>query len=235
MIKEIRIIIVIFVSVSQLVCAQNKKKLPITNPKNVKTIPLPKERDYTNLSMKVGASNSVIFLARNTKDNNNVLGYCAGLTYDVNNFVRVTSLYTHFKPINIEPTWLNINANTFELNLEVMAKFPNNKTLLYPFAGLSYNTFKGFFTGQLDYLNLKEYYQVNSEIKNNWLGLNLGIGIEHQFDLMGVFIDYRMRVGKQDKVINIMDVCYTGGIKIKLPHGKLVKTLTHINDRFYWF
>lgn len=225
----------IFVCVSQLVWAQNKKKLPVSNPKNIKTIPLPKERDYTNLSMKVGASNSVIFLARNTKDNNNVLGYCAGLTYDVNNFVRVSSLYTHFKPINIEPTWLNIKANTFELNLEVMAKFPNNKTLLYPFAGLSYNTFEGFFTGQLDYLNLKEYYQVNSEIKNNWLGLNLGTGIEHQFDLMGIFIDYRMRVGKQDKVINIMDVCYTGGIKIKFPHGKLVKTLTHINDRFYWF
>jgi hypothetical protein len=235
MINQIRIVIVIFVCVAQLVCAQNKKMLPVTNPKNIKTIPLPKERDYTNLSMKAGASNSVIFLARNTKDNNNVLGYCAGLTYDVNNFVRVSSLYTHFKPINIEPTWLNIKANTFELNLEVMAKFPNNKTLLYPFAGLSYNTFEGFFTGQLDYLNLKEYYQVNSEIKNNWLGLNLGIGIEHQFDLMGVFIDYRMRVGKQDKVINIMDVCYTGGIKIKFPHGKLVKTLTHINDRFYWF
>lgn len=235
MIKQINILIVIFVCVSQLVWAQNKKKLPVSNPKNIKTIPLPKERDYTNLSMKVGASNSVIFLARNTKDNNNVLGYCAGLTYDVNNFVRVSSLYTHFKPINIEPTWLNIKANTFELNLEVMAKFPNNKTLLYPFAGLSYNTFEGFFTGQLDYLNLKEYYQVNSEIKNNWLGLNLGTGIEHQFDLMGIFIDYRMRVGKQDKVINIMDVCYTGGIKIKFPHGKLVKTLTHINDRFYWF
>ncbi len=228
-------LIVIFVCISQLICAQTKKKLPVTNSKNVKTIPLPKERDYTNLSMKAGANNSVIFLARNTKDNNNVLGYCAGLTYDVNNFVRVSSLYTHFKPINIEPTWFNIKANTFEVNLEVMAKFPNNKTLLYPFAGLSYNTFKGFFTGQLDYLNLKEYYKVNSEIKNNWLGLNLGTGIEHQFDLIGVFIDYRMRVGKQDKVINIMDVCYTGGIKIKFAYGKLVKTLTHINDRFYWF
>jgi len=228
-------LIVIFVCVSQLVWAQTKNKVPVKAPKNVKTIPLPKERDYTNLSMKVGANNSVIFLARNTKDNNNVLGYCGGFTYDVNDFVRVSSLFTHFKPINIEPTWLNIKANTFELNLEVMAKFPNNKTLLYPFAGFSYNTFKGFFTGQLDYLNLKEYYKVNSEIKNNWLGLNLGTGIEHQFDLIGIFIDYRMRVGKQDKVINIMDVCYTGGIKIKFPHGKLVKTLTHINDRFYWF
>ena len=233
--RQTRMLILIFVCVSQLVWAQTKNKVPVKAPKNVKTIPLPKERDYTNLSMKVGANNSVIFLARNTKDNNNVLGYCGGFTYDVNDFVRVSSLYTHFKPINIEPTWLNIKANTFELNLELMAKFPINKTLLYQFAGFSYNTFKGFFTGQLDYLNLKEYYKVNSEIKNNWLGLNLGTGIEHQFDLIGVFIDYRMRVGKQDKVINIMDVCYTGGIKIKFPYGKLVKTLTHINDRFYWF
>ena len=228
-------LIVFFVCLAQVVCGQDQKKLPVTAPKNIKKIPLPKERDYTNLSMKVGANNSVIFLARNTKDNNNVLGYCGGFTYDLNDFVRVSSLYTHFKPINIEPTWLNIKANTFELNLEVVAKFPNNKTLLYPFAGFSYNTFKGFFTGQLDYLNLKEYYKVNTEIRNNWLGLNLGTGIEHQFGLMGVFIDYRMRVGKQDKVINIMDVCYTGGLKIRFPYGKLVKTLTHINNRFYWF
>lgn len=204
-------------------------------PKKVISNPIVKEREYTKWSMKAGANISVIFLARNTKDKNNSPGYCGGFTYEVNNFVRVSTLYTRFRPINIEPTWLNVKANSYEMNLEVMAKFPNKKTLLYPFAGLSYNTFNGFFTGELDYLNLKEFYKSNTTIKNNWLGLNLGTGIEHNFGILGLFIDYRMRVGKQDGSINIMDVCYTGGLKIRFPYGKIAKSLDHINDRFYWF
>ena len=204
-------------------------------PKKVVIVPLAKERAYTKWSAKAGGNVSVIFLARNTKDNNNSPGLCGGLTYEVNNFLRISSLYSRFRPINIEPTWYNIKANTYEVNLEVVARFPNNKTLLYPFAGFSYNTFTGFFTGELDYLNLKEFYKANTTIKNNWLGLNLGIGIEHHFGILGIFVDYRMRVGKQDGSINIMDVCYTFGLKVRFPYGKLAKSLNHINDRFYWF
>lgn len=204
-------------------------------PKKVVIVPLVKERAYTKWSAKAGGNVSVIFLARNTKDNNNSPGLCGGLTYEVNNFLRISSLYSRFRPINIEPTWYNIKANTYEMNLEVVARFPNNKTLLYPFAGFSYNTFTGFFTGELDYLNLKEFYKANTTIKNNWLGLNLGTGIEHHFGILGIFVDYRMRVGKQDGSINIMDVCYTFGLKVRFPYGKLAKSLNHINDRFYWF
>ena len=204
-------------------------------PKKVVIVPLAKERAYTKWSAKAGGNVSVIFLARNTKDNNNSPGLCGGLTYEVNNFLRISSLYSRFRPINIEPTWYNIKANTYEMNLEVVARFPNKKTLLYPFAGFSYNTFSGFFTGELDYLNLKEFYKANTTIKNNWLGLNLGIGIEHHFGILGIFVDYRMRVGKQDGSINIMDVCYTFGLNVRFPYGKLAKSLNHINDRFYWF
>ena len=181
--------------------ATNKK----VTPKKAVLVPLAKERAYTKWSAKAGANLSVIFLARNTKDNNNSPGYFGGLTYEVNNFIRISSLYT------------------------------KKKTLLYPFAGFSYNTFSGFFTGELDYLNLKEFYKANTTIQNNWLGLNLGTGIEHNFGILGIFIDYRMRVGKQDGSINIMDVCYTGGLKVRFPYGKLAKSLDHINDRFYWF
>lgn len=194
-----------------------------------------KEQIYTPWSVKAGTSISVVYLARNIKDNNNEPGFCGGLTYEINHFVRITALYTHYTPINIEPTWLRVKANTYEANFEVIAKFPNQKTLLYPFAGFSYNTYTGFFTGQNDYLNLKEYYAVNSEVKNHWLGLNLGTGLEHHFGILGVFIDYRMRVGKQESAFNIMDVCYTGGVKVKLPYGKLAKSLSHTNDRFHWF
>ena len=194
-----------------------------------------KDPQYTRWSAKAGGNISVIFLARNIKDKNNEPGFCGGFTYEINNFVRISSLYSHFKPINIEPTWYNVKANTYEANLEVMAKFPNKKTLLYPFVGISFNTYKGFFTGQNDFLNLREFYPVNTTVKNNWLGLNLGTGIEHNFGILGLFLDYRMRVGKQDKEINIMDVCYTGGVKVRFPYGKFAKSVAHMNDRFHWF
>lgn len=214
------------------VYSQIKKTAKITT---VTPSKMEKERPYTRWSIKGGANISVIYLARNIKDNNNAPGYCGGLTYEVNNFIRVSTLYTHFRPINIEPTWLNVKSSTFEMNLEMLAKFPNKKTLLYPFIGLSYNTYTGFFTGESDYLNLRQYYPINSLVKNKWLGFNLGAGLEHNFGIIGLFIDYRMRVGKQEKAINIMDVCYTAGLKIRFPYGKLAKTLASPNDRFHWF
>lgn len=195
----------------------------------------PKEKEYIKIGLRAGTNISVVYLARNTKDNNNVAGYCGGFVYEINGFVRASGLFSHFKPLNIEPTWYNVKANTYELNLEVLAKFPNKKTLLYPFVGASYNTYNGFFTGQSDYLNLKEFYPVNSTVKSNWFGLNLGTGLEHNFGILGVFIDYRMRVGRHDKVLNIMDVCYTGGLKVRFPYGNLAKKYGHLNDKYSWF
>jgi hypothetical protein len=208
----------------------NKPEIKKTKPATIAK----KEKEYSKLSIKGGFNISVIYLARNIKDNNNEPGYSGGMTYRINDYIRVSGLYTKFKPINIEPTWLNVNANTIESNLEIMANFPNKQTLLYPFAGFSYNTYKGYFTGKQDYLNLIEYYPANSIVKNNWVGFNLGTGIEHNFGIIGLYFDYRMRVGKQERGFNIMDVCYTGGIKINLPKNK-TKSIFRTRDRFNWF
>lgn len=194
--------------------SQNKK----TDAKS--TAPVKREKkslEYSHWGIKGGVNISVIYLARNVQESNNKPGFCGGLTYEVNNLVRISGLYTHFQPIDIQPTWLNVKANTYEMNMEIMAKFPNNKTLVYPFLGLSYNTYNGFFTGESDYLNLREYYGTNITVKNHWLGVNVGAGLEHNFGLIGLFADYRMRLGKQENALNIMDVCYTAGLKINIP------------------
>jgi hypothetical protein len=194
-----------------------------------------KEPTFTRWSLKAGANLSVIYLARNIKEKNNEPGYCGGLTYEANDFVRISTLYSRFQPTNIEPTWLNVKASTIEANLEILAKFPNKKTLLYPFVGFSYNTYQGFFTGESDYLGLREYYPVNSIVKNNWFGVNFGTGLEHNFGILGLYVDYRMRVGKEEEAINIMDVCYTAGLKVTFPYGKFAKRIANPNDRFHWF
>ena len=192
----------------------------------------PKEKLYIPWSIKVGGNTSVIFLSRNIKDRNNEPGFCGGLNYEINNLFRLSSLYSYFNPINIAPTWENVKASSFEINAEIVAHFPNKKTLLYPFVGLSYNTYKGFFTGKQDYLNLKEFYTPNSTVKNHWLGLNIGTGLEHNFGIIGLFVDYRMRIGKLDKVFNIMDVCYTGGVKVRFPEGKAAKRFFGTRNRY---
>lgn len=233
MFNRLIIIILFLVFGITSILAQDKTTAKAKTPAPKRNL---KETTYTKLSMKAGGSFSVIYLARNIKDNNTEPGYCGGLIYEVNNFVRVAGLYTYFKPIDIEPTWYDVKASTIEANMEVLAKFPNKKTLLYPFFGFSYNTYKGYFTGQNDYLHLSQTYQPNSIIKNHWLGFNLGTGIEHNFGIIGLFIDYRMRVGKHEKAINIMDVCYTGGLKIRFPYGRLAKAMSpRTSDRFNWF
>ncbi len=200
--------------------------------------PKPKhEIVYSKFSIKAGGNLSVIYLARNTQDHNNEPGFSLGAVYAANGFLRVSCLYTRFRTLDIAPTWQNIKASTYEANLEALARFPNKKTLLYPFAGFSYNTYKGFFTGQDDYLNLKEYYGSNTIVSNHWIGMNFGLGLEHSFGAFGFYIDYRMRVGRQERGINIMDVCYSGGIKYKLPSLNLKgkKLFRNPNDRFHWF
>lgn len=171
----------------------------------------------TNFEAGAGIMGSVLYLSRNIKEDNDALGYTFVANYGGHKLLRYSIQYTYYKPINIEPTWYTIRANTFEFNTEILARFPNNKTYLYPFLGLSYNTFKGYFTGANDYLNLRETYRPNTNVINNWLGLNLGTGFEHAFGPVVIFFDYRMRIGRERGwSFNIMDVCYGGGLRVKL-------------------
>lgn len=214
---QFRYFILVCLGILFFINTTQAQRVVTAKTKTIAPTPKVKMVEYGSWSFRVGGSISALYLAKNIKDHGNGPGYCGGIGYEVNNFLRISSLYTYYKPSNIAPTWQNIKANTFEINLEIVAGFPNKKTLLYPFVGLSYNTFKGFFTGQQDYLNLHNSYLINSTVSNKWLGLNLGSGLEHNFGIIGIYIDYRMRVGKEDKTFNVIDICYTGGVKIRIP------------------
>lgn len=166
-------------------------------------------------SVGVGQMYSILYLSRNIKEDNNAKGYFANVTIaKPNSLYRFSAQYTFFKPIDIAPTWYDIKARTFEANVEFIAKFKNGKTMLYPFAGICYNRFQGFFTGVNDLLNLKDLYGKNTIVVNRWPGLNVGTGIEHKMGPISLFADYRMRVGVMDRGgFNIMDICYGFGAK----------------------
>jgi len=200
-----------------LICVFNAQltALEFNNPPKKKT-----KREFIKTNYQVGAGmmGSVLYLSRNIKEDNDAKGYVITANYGGQNYCRINVQYTQYKPINIEPTWYDIKANTIEANLEILARFKNEVTLLYPFVGFSYNTFKGYFTGLDDYLNLQERYKRNSTVKSTWLGLNIGTGIEHAFGPVVLFFDYRMRLGKTDSFsnINVQDVCYGGGLRLKI-------------------
>lgn len=195
----------------------------------------------TKIQVGGGIARSVLYLSRNVKESNDATGYAFVANYGGTKLVRLSFQYTYYKPINIAPTWYTIKANTIEMNLELLARFNNNKTFLYPLTGLSYNNFKGYFTGQDDYLNLREHYTTNSTIKSSWLGVNIGTGIEHTIGPVVIFLDYRMRLGAAGGKFgnfNIMDVCYGGGLRLKIVtperNGRKNK-LSDFGNRYHFF
>ncbi len=180
-----------------------------------------KELNPSKFGVGLGITRSVLYLSRNIKEQNDATGYTLSFTYHTRQSWRFCGEITRFNPINIEPTWKNIKAYSYELNAQLFAKFSDSHTLFYPMFGVSYNTFEAYFTGINDFMNLKEFYKVETTVKTNWLGGNIGAGIEHNFKNFTVFGTYRMRLGKMERKnqFNIMDVCYGAGIRydIKLP------------------
>ena len=232
MIKKAAILLLLIAFQSKLLASG------ITVPPTKKT---KREFKKTDFQVGFGLAGSVLYLSRNIKEDNDALGYTFVANYGGQKLCRVSVQYTYYKPINIAPTWYTIKANTFEANLELLARFKNGKTFLYPLTGLSYNTFQGFFTGQDDFLSLREHYKPNSTVRNNWIGLNIGTGLEHGIGPVVLFLDYRMRLGQMEKFgnFNIMDVCYGGGVRIKIytpkSNGRLKKYIHNFGNRYNWF
>ena len=173
------------------------------------------ELKTTTLGFGVGLTRSVIFLSRNIQEFNDATGLNFGMVYGGNNLARFSVEFHKYKPINMEPTWYDINAKTYEANIQFLARFRNNKAIIYPLMGLSMNDFRAFFTGKDDFQNLRDKYAINSRVHSIWFGANFGLGYEHQIGPFKAFLLYKMRVGAQDVAsrLNIMDVCYSAGLR----------------------
>jgi hypothetical protein len=188
---------------------------------------------YRNLGIGLGLTRSVVYLARNVKENNDATGIQISMVYGISRLLRLSMEYTHYLPIDIAPTWYNIKANTIEVNTHIIAHLSRSSAYFYPLFGLSYNTFSGTYTGQNDYLNLGSLYEENSNVTTNWIGLNLGTGYEYFFKPGSFFIDYKMRVGFTEgyNQINIQDVCIMAGLRFNIKVRSLQSIFIYRNTR----
>jgi hypothetical protein len=188
----------------------------------------------TNLGISAGVTRSLVYLNRNVKENNDATGYSFGLIYGGSRLTRVTVEYTHYKELNIQPTWIGIRASCIEANVHAIARFKNVKAYFYPMAGLSYNMFSGYFTGRNDFLNLSQRYPINQVVSTNWTGLNVGTGYEHHIKKISLYVEYKMKVGLAEKKnLNIMDVCFGFGIRYNLRVPSVYKIFSGTRSRYF--
>jgi hypothetical protein len=201
----------------------------------VRTIkPVKTHSRKTNLGVGGGITRSVLFLTRNVKENNDAIGYNGSIIYGGEKIFRGSLEYTYYKKINIQPTWYDIKAYTIEANMHLLARFKKTKAYFYPLFGISYNSFSGYFTGLNDFLNLSDKYKKNQVAKTSWLGLNVGAGYEQYFKQISVFGEYKMRVGKSDgqRQINIMDVCFSCGIRYNIRVPSIYRIFNGTKSRY---
>ncbi len=197
----------------------------------IKSLPVKK---VSNFGMGFGITRSVVYLPRNTQNNNDARGKNFNLTYDNGNLVRFTFEYNQFQSLNFSPTWLNVKASSFESNVCVIARFKNSTSYFYPIAGISFNRFSGYFTGINDYLNLKSKYQENRTVTTNWWGLNTGVGYDYNFKNSAIYITYKMRIGKTEGTneFNIQDIALLAGYRVFVSGVKLKKIFRGTRSRY---
>jgi hypothetical protein len=208
-------------------------RTPIRTVKPVKEKTSPTYPKTTDLSLGLGVANSALFLARNTKDYNNALGYTAVMMYGGNKPFRASLEYTRYTTINIEPTWYTIRAKSIELNMHTL--YHHNATCFYFLSGLSYNVFSGYFTGINDFLNLSSLYDANTKVTTRWLGLNVGVGLEYTFNKIVLFGNYKMRLGRSEGYndFNIQDVCYSVGLRYNFSAPSIYKLFKGTKGRYF--
>lgn len=174
------------------------------------------------------------FILRNGMNNIISDGWGGNLTFSKpGNSHRISTQYSHYKQLDMDPVWKNVNAHKMELNLEIVTHFDNIELLLYPFLGLSYNYISAIYTGKNDPDALARFYPINSVVTNRWLGLTGGLGLERSIKRFTIFGNYRMHIVKAEEAVRIMDIGLDAGLKyqIDLKLKKRKKTTQAIPEK----
>jgi hypothetical protein len=187
----------------------------------------------TRLAFFGGLSNSVLLLERNIREDNGANGFHIGTSYGITRVFRAGFEYTRYREIDIAPTWYEINAETFEVNVHALAKVNDINLFFYPLMGVSYNVFQGYFTGQEDYLNLARMYERNANVETQWFGANLGVGLEYFIKQFSLYGEFKMRIGETESgQVSIMDVCFSTGVRYNLRVPSLYKIFSGTRSRY---
>jgi hypothetical protein len=181
-----------------------------------------------------GATLSSVNVFKNFKSKPYGIGYDVRMFYEMNYTIRLMAQYTLVPKFDFAPTWLNVRSHSFDAGFNLMARILDQEANFYTITTLSYHTFKGFYTGLNDFSNQKNKYQLNTDQKENYLGICLGAGFERSFVNTDVFLDFRYRFAVDGSVFSISDAAYSLGLKRRIDFIKLKKK-NKFFDKYHWF
>lgn len=190
----------------------------------------------TRFFILAGASWAAIDLAR-YNDNVPKLGINGRLYGYLTSNVRLAGEYTYTLPHNDDQTWLNIKAQSYELNIHINGIVTKTNLGFYAFSGACMQQWKGEFTGLND---LKGYSRIitpgTTDSYTSFLG-NFGCGFEKNFRYLGLYGEFKFRLGEGDANVRIRinDVVYGVGLKANIPTRKLGKLFRGPGDIYHWF
>ncbi len=200
------------------------------------TEPPPSKLQGRGLYIGTGAVLSSVNIFRNYRENPYRLGFNARLCWEFADNLRISTEYNYTPHFNITPTWLNVSNKVVDLNLNFLARIKDQEALFYTISGICLQQWKGLYTGVNDFNTTKDIYTPQRIYVNNYLGLNLGIGIEKPFHHFQVFGEFKYRFSETESGFGITDAVYACGIKTKIFTSlSLKKIYRKLNDKYSWF
>ena len=158
---------------------------------------------------------------------------------------RITSEYTNQFAYSIEPAWKLIHSQSYELSANLLANLVDANASFYTITGLSFQHWRGHFTGVDHYFQLVDLGRTPKDFSTNWGSVIVGCGFEKIIDRFSFFAEFKYRISKKQENVplNIIDACYTTGLKYsfnnshsskdKLPHKRHFFRIP--NDKYHWF
>jgi hypothetical protein len=188
--------------------------------------------DPQGIYLACGSSFSGIDIYRNYLENPHRFGINPRLYYEFSNTLRLGGGFTRISRFTFAPSWQRLGSYVAELDLHMMARIKEERSIFYIITGVCFNKWKGHFLQQSAYYDAVAGYEPNTTISNSWLGLNAGVGVERAFRHFEIFAEYKYRFTKTEIVFGIADVSVNLGIKKKILFKKIFRRLT---DKYHWF
>jgi hypothetical protein len=159
-----------------------------------------------------------------------------GRIYVIFGMCRLVANYEKVPPVDLKPGWLNVRANYYDLNLNIIKS--DLPIYLYPIVGIFVEQSSGFYTGKTYIPYMKPW--INKEYNRIYEGINLGGGLEIRLGRFAVFGEMRGRLMDADHQTICDEVFLTCGMRVNLfsftpPVLHLKKIFRNPNDKYHWF
>lgn len=192
------------------------------------------------LSVGAGFIKTSLNYYKNAQENTYFTGHGFRLMFQPNETFRVAANFSTVNSVNIQPTWLNVRNNFYDLDAHFMMHFMDKRNIAYFIMGASAQYWNGFYTGLVDYNQFKLNAPANKVYESWYYGAKIGMGVEIKvYGPISGYGEFIFRVSNTDVGAGISDVVYGLGLKMNLANlakdPKRRHSILSFGDKYHWF